>query len=68
MCPGEGWQLNLAQESLQLHDVQQRLAGAFAEHAASGCVGQLRFHIETLFGSPSMTCCCDSCHTLGVVV
>ena len=29
VCPAEGWQLNLAAESLQLPDVRQRLATSF---------------------------------------
>lgn len=29
VCPAEGWQLNLAAESLQLADVRQKLATAF---------------------------------------
>lgn len=29
VCPGEGWQLNLAAESLTLEDVKDRLAAAY---------------------------------------
>jgi hypothetical protein len=29
VCPAEGWQLNLAAESLQLSDVKARLAAAY---------------------------------------
>lgn len=38
------------------------------EHAATGCSGQLAFHIEDLFGSDSLTCSCALCNTLSVVV
>lgn len=110
VCPREGWQLNLAAESLRVSDVQQRLAQAYQargcvvyvpgacaawpcwatpltaalpcaccllltccitplqEHGTSGCTGQLAFHIEALFGSPSLTASCERCHTLAVVL
>jgi hypothetical protein len=34
----------------------------------SGCSGQLQFHVEDIFGSSNLTCCCDTCHGLTVVL
>ncbi|KAF6251661.1 replication protein A interacting C-terminal-domain-containing protein [Scenedesmus sp. NREL 46B-D3] len=68
VCPAEGWQLNLAAESLRLSDLKGRLAAAYEEHAVSGCSGQLQFHIEDIIGSSNLTCCCDTCQVLTVVL
>ncbi|WIA10489.1 hypothetical protein OEZ85_010678 [Tetradesmus obliquus] len=68
VCPAEGWQLNLAAESLSLPDLRARLAAAYEEHAVSGCSGQLQFHVEDLFGSSNLTCCCNTCQALTVVL
>eukprot|EP00878_Enallax_costatus_P017693 GHUV01018589.1.p1 GENE.GHUV01018589.1~~GHUV01018589.1.p1 ORF type:complete len:148 (+),score=45.38 GHUV01018589.1:749-1192(+) len=68
VCPAEGWQLNLAAESLQLPDIRHRLATSFQDHASSGCPGQLQFKIENLFGSQSLTSSCTMCQGLTVVL
>jgi hypothetical protein len=38
------------------------------EHAVTGCAGQLQFHVEDIFGSSNLTCCCDTCQALAVVL
>lgn len=55
MCPAEGWQLNLAAESLQLADVRHRLATAF-EVGVMGCGSCL----QRLYSKLPL-CCSVSC-------
>lgn len=68
VCPHEGWRLNLSVEGMSMDDVRARLAAAYEEHAASGCGAQLVFHIEDLYGCDALTCSCDTCNSLVVVV
>lgn len=44
------------------------LLSSMQEHAVAACPNQVEFHIEDLFGSQSLTCCCSKCNMLSIVL